>query len=540
MTAGDPYRSAPDDEPVAEMRDTGIVGDVIAQFADPLAFYRELVQNALDAGTSSVEVTIDYDDSAQAARVAVQDRGDGMDRDTLENQLVVLFRSTKERDPTKIGKFGIGFASVLAPAPRVVVVDTTCRGKRWKLHLYPSLEYELFDLGTATTNGTTVELELAMAVKALPDFARRSRTALVKWCRHANRPIHFIARSEDGNALADARIDTPLAIDNALVEVRSPPDTDTVAVVALTASGRPYGGFFNHGLMLYESTEPLLGALAFKVQDARLGHTISRDDVRRDDAYDSALAAVRALALNGLPDAIAHALADAAGRDRERYRALVEAIALADIELPDDRWMLRLVDPVDGRSSASATALAHCDPLISARESSHVTRTMAAVRVPIVDCGVATDAFPKIIRAACRREPVDIGAFVLVEPIESSADDRALVAELERALAGVHRAPSAIVLANLTNQAGRMTITSSATSTRAWLVERADALRSPFGRFRRPALVIDARDPTVREARELAGRHCVRAAGLLARAVLLAYGELDVACSERLLERGRV
>ena len=53
-------------------------------------------------------------------RVAVRDRGEGMTRDIIENQLLVLFRSTKEKDDTKIGKFGIGFASVLAPDPEVV------------------------------------------------------------------------------------------------------------------------------------------------------------------------------------------------------------------------------------------------------------------------------------------------------------------------------------------------------------------------------------------------------------------------------------
>ena len=38
-----PYRSAPAPETAAAPRDPGIVGDVIAQFADPLAFYRGLI-----------------------------------------------------------------------------------------------------------------------------------------------------------------------------------------------------------------------------------------------------------------------------------------------------------------------------------------------------------------------------------------------------------------------------------------------------------------------------------------------------------------
>ena len=80
-----------------------------------------------------------------------------MTRDILENQLLVLFRSTKEHDRTKIGKFGIGFVSVLAPNPEVVVVNTAREGRRLSLHLYRDLSYELFDAGPATQTGTTCE-----------------------------------------------------------------------------------------------------------------------------------------------------------------------------------------------------------------------------------------------------------------------------------------------------------------------------------------------------------------------------------------------
>ena len=158
----DPYRDSALDVPAEAPRDPGIVGDVIAQFADPKAFYRELIQNAIDAGSPSVEVKLDYDEAAQRIRVAVRDRGEGMTREIIEKQLLVLFRSTKEQDRSKIGKFGIGFVSVLAPNPEVVAVHTARDGKRLALHLYRDLSYELFDAGPATQNGTTVELEIAV------------------------------------------------------------------------------------------------------------------------------------------------------------------------------------------------------------------------------------------------------------------------------------------------------------------------------------------------------------------------------------------
>ena len=48
----DPYRDGGHRDVVEAPVDRGIVGDVIAQFADPYAFYRELVQNSIDAGST--------------------------------------------------------------------------------------------------------------------------------------------------------------------------------------------------------------------------------------------------------------------------------------------------------------------------------------------------------------------------------------------------------------------------------------------------------------------------------------------------------
>ena len=38
-----------------------IIDDVVNQFADPLAFFRELVQNAIDAGSGEIAVRVDYE-----------------------------------------------------------------------------------------------------------------------------------------------------------------------------------------------------------------------------------------------------------------------------------------------------------------------------------------------------------------------------------------------------------------------------------------------------------------------------------------------
>ena len=37
----------------------GMVRDLVSQFSDTLAFYRELIQNAIDAGSNRVDVSLD-------------------------------------------------------------------------------------------------------------------------------------------------------------------------------------------------------------------------------------------------------------------------------------------------------------------------------------------------------------------------------------------------------------------------------------------------------------------------------------------------
>ena len=54
-------------------------------------------------------------------------------------------------------------------------------------------------------------------------------------------------------------------------------------VASLPRKPKPYLGFFNHGLMLHETNTLVdMPKVQIKIQDSRLGHTISRDDVRRD------------------------------------------------------------------------------------------------------------------------------------------------------------------------------------------------------------------------------------------------------------------
>ncbi|HEV7559174.1 MAG TPA: ATP-binding protein, partial [Kofleriaceae bacterium] len=476
----DPYR----DVPVADVeapRDTGIVGDVIAQFADPLAFYRELVQNAIDAGSPTIDVRIDHDDGEQIMRIAVRDRGEGMSRDTIENQLLVLFRSTKENDHTKIGKFGIGFASVLAPKPRLVTVTSTREGRRLALQLHPDLSFGLYDGGAATQTGTVVELEVPVPTAEAVDFIRRSETSLVRWCKHATTPIELTA-IVGGVELLRRRIDRPLALDGALIQASGVSEDGALSAVVGLVKER-YAGFFNHGLTLYETVGPETEAFSFKVQDSRLGHTISRDDVRRDDAYYCALAFVRQLASIQLPVVAERALRAALlAPDRRGYAELVTELRRASIT-PTNGWVVPTLQPA-GAAEMSA---------LPARVWASARRTplVSAVQGPVIDLAGNEHWLVDFVEQVGHRRVSRIEtSLALIAPVETTPTDLVLIDKLRELLVETHRAPAAIVLASVEGALSERLAFCGDDSPPPWTIDVDESRQNPFALLRRRPLVL--------------------------------------------------
>ncbi len=112
--------------------------ELVNQFADPLSCFRELIQNAVDAGSPAVDVSFEFRAEADtpergAMVIHVDDYGEGMNREIIDKRLTRLFSSGKDGDLTKIGRFGIGFVSVFALSPDAVVVDTARGGESWRV-----------------------------------------------------------------------------------------------------------------------------------------------------------------------------------------------------------------------------------------------------------------------------------------------------------------------------------------------------------------------------------------------------------------------
>jgi Histidine kinase-, DNA gyrase B-, and HSP90-like ATPase len=534
-----PYRSVSEEQHAEAPRDAGIVGDIIAQFADPLAFYRELVQNAIDADSASVEVELVHD--TRVMMVRVRDRGCGMTRDILENQLLVLFRSTKEKDSTKIGKFGIGFASVLSPNPNVVVVSTARDGRRLVLHLSRDLTFKLFDGGAATQTGTVIELELVMTVEEAHEFAQRSHDALVRWCRHASVPITLRTEIPGLEPAYAARIDRPLGLDDAVVEVRGVSDDRQMQmIVGIARDAKPYGGFFNHGLMLYETTERLIGKLAFKIQDPRLGHTLSRDNVRRDENFTRALQMTRTLAEDQLPRVIETALRTACLDEPGKWEALAGAVVWSEIGLEPRRWTFPLVDATPQSKMIDAGQIGR--RMWVAPTSTPLTAALASAGIPIVRIAAyARETFDKL-RALISAEVVDVAtAFTIVTPVEPTPMDQVFCDTLLQIFEACHRGPSRVVLATIEGAFEDLLAVAGGPEDAAfpaqgdrYVLDKDVAGSTPFSRTRRRPVVINAGHPLVRIARTSSDPRM--AAAHLARGVLLQNRILDVDKSRAILE----
>jgi hypothetical protein len=337
-------------------------------------------------------------------------------------------------------------------------------------------------------------------------------------------PIRLIAPG------VDMRIDRPLALDGALVEVSGTSDDGALtAVVGLLPRAERHAAFFNHGLTLHETTEDLIGGFAMKVQDSRLGHTLSRDNVLRNGAFHHAVSFASSLARHQLPVVAIRALAEAAQRgEHARYALLLDAITEADITLYREDWLVPLIEPVNGRTCVPFSSLPQY-PVRGAHQRSAITAAFAANGVGLVDFSVTPRGE---LRRRAAGEVVDVeDDHVLISQVDEEPHDVELLREVGEMLDAAYRAPSAVLIADV---AGKLADHIAMTG-QVGLVHVEHARRTPF-RFLFPRmLILSASHPHVAAARRRAASDRVGAASLLARAVLVHYHALDRDRSEKLL-----
>jgi hypothetical protein len=189
---------------------------LVAQFESPYDFLRELVQNAMDAGSDRVEVTLEShplrrtDAGAQPDELifelTVLDTGAGMDEAIIDQELTRLFASSKSGDRTMAGGFGIGFVSVFAWEPEVVLVHTGRGGESWELVFYGDRSFDKVAL-EQPIEGTTISLFRRGRTAEREAIAEAVRDSLWRWCRFC--PLELSFEDLDSGDPAELIQDSP-------------------------------------------------------------------------------------------------------------------------------------------------------------------------------------------------------------------------------------------------------------------------------------------------------------------------------------------
>jgi molecular chaperone HtpG len=309
---------------------------LVSQFSERTSFVRELIQNSLDAGAGRIDVVVAQE--KRALRVSVTDDGEGMDREIIEGYLLTLFRSAKENDLTKIGKFGVGFVSLFALDPDLVQVDTARDGIHHRVVFDTERNYTLAEVDEPF-EGTSVTLWVRTWGKKAGALAQSIREAAHYWCRFARAEVTVEGQGASWRWPAES-VEHPFTVD-APVVVEDVGDGFR-AVLGFSTETPPLVGYYNRGLTLLEAREEIIPGVTFRVEAKALEHTLTRDNVIRDANYARVIARIRKVAETRLREAHMRALREMDPKaNAENYRGLLLTAAATGMDLPTDLPILR-------------------------------------------------------------------------------------------------------------------------------------------------------------------------------------------------------
>ncbi|MEZ4452650.1 MAG: ATP-binding protein [Nannocystaceae bacterium] len=348
---------------------------LVAQFASPYDFLRELVQNAMDAGSDRAEVALDVHSSGDGDEVVFElrlvDSGAGMDEAIVDGELTRLFSSGKSGDRTMAGGFGIGFVSVFAWQPEAVIVQTGRAGEAWEVVFYPDRRFERRAID-GPFEGTTVTLLRRGRADERPAIAEAIRDALWRWCRFCRIEVTFedVAGGEGPELIQDSPAPTGAELQSSEVA------GDHTIRVAYGVP--PRAVLLRRGLILAEGPiADLLPGIAGAIGEGRehlqvwadspaLRTTLARDKVVADDGLKQIEGKIGAV-IDALRQRLCEAVAQAAAespwtRERHRRYAFLHGHLACERAALGARFgalpALRLVDGGVRSADALRTALA--------------------------------------------------------------------------------------------------------------------------------------------------------------------------------------
>lgn len=507
-----------------------LLDELVHQFTDPFAFYRELIQNSIDAGSNRIEVVLSYHPTAKRplATAVVADWGEGMTRKIIEDFFLTKFRSSKEDDATKIGKYGIGFVSVFACAPHAVTVDTGRDGEFWRVLFKPDRTHELIRLD-APLDGTRVTVHKEMDPAAYDTFRQKSEEAVKKWCRHSQVEVAFAAGSSAGQSPPPAvSVREPLQVD-APFQVEHQEDGLHV-VVGVPRQLPVQLGLYNRGLTLFETHEELVPGLAVKAVSRTLEHTLTRDNVRRDRAFQQVVKVAQRLAKGPLRERLGAELRRCA-QDPALQADWAALFRYAHTQLePKALWLRR---PEGGAlAGADVWRAVNERALHVAVKRTPLVDRLDAAGVPVLE-GVPGD--PWVGWAQARFEATEaVPAEDMWTHAEPVAGDAApgFASALGEALALVGARPTQVAVTPVHGACRELPFALVHAVGKPVLVQTAQG--SPFARKCPPLLVLNAAHKEVAQLLPLLSLAPRLAALLVARRVAVSHGKLTAAADHAL------
>ena len=346
---------------------------LVDQFSDPFAFLRELIQNAIDAGSTQVWVSFEFRPSKDGDKgifiLHIDDTGEGMNREIIDTQLTRLFSSSKENDLTKIGKFGIGFVSVFALKPNAVIVDTGRGGENWRIFFKEDKSFDRIVLDRPV-DGTQIQFIKEIESTKFGPWVEKSLATIKLWCKHAEAEIYV-----DGQQINEPfEFSHPLAVTH---EVQG-----TSVYLEPTLEEKPFLGFYNRGLTLYENHDSIIPGVAFKIRSRYVEHTLTRDNVIKDENYHKAMAVLHEAVQKTLRPRLFAAAA--AGEDLPGHGGSLDAV-LGYLshrldKLPDSLASLPILSALHGPKASLKDLqkqLRKCKELFYDSQANQVTEALA-------------------------------------------------------------------------------------------------------------------------------------------------------------------
>ncbi|HVI01826.1 MAG TPA: ATP-binding protein, partial [Enhygromyxa sp.] len=328
---------------------------LVAQFESPYDFLRELVQNAMDAGSDRVEVTLEShplrsgEPDELIFELTVLDTGAGMDEAIIDQELTRLFASSKSGDRTMAGGFGIGFVSVFAWEPEVVLVHTGRGGESWELVFHGDRSFEKVAL-EEPIEGTTISLFRRGRKAEREAIAEAVRDSLWRWCRFC--PLELSFEDLDSGDPAELIQDSPEPPELGLGAGLSQSEVRGESTLRVSFAVPANAVFLRRGLILAEGgPKQLLASVAEKLgrtaehlqiwADSPLLRTsLARDKVLDDEGRASVERRLFELVAKLRAELLARLEALAATGEGERDELLADANAPVDPRWTHERHAL--------------------------------------------------------------------------------------------------------------------------------------------------------------------------------------------------------